>query len=103
VFRDSVSTTPMESDRPSPGSQLCEKSIDMGALRETYHQHVAELCSCTHLLYIQNEMECQTQRADTLKTFERVLGISIQALDRDKRLTLPDGLRKDGRSPFWLK
>jgi hypothetical protein len=46
-------------------------------------------------------MHSQKQRADTLKTFERVLGIRVQALDREKRLTLPDRLGEDGGCPFW--
>ena len=94
-------TIPMDCVGANCASRLCESSIDMGALRETFHQHVTELCRRTQLVAIQNEIEIQNRRGETLRTFERVLGISIQALDRNKRLTVPDGLQENAPSTFW--
>ena len=85
----------------SPESRVHETPFDIGGLRDVYHQHVTEFCPRTHISYVHTEVQCQKQRADTLKTFERVLGIRVQALDREQRLTLPDRLREHGSCTFW--
>jgi len=100
-LKDCMSSTPTESLCTSRGCKVYENFIDIGALRDVYHQHVTEFCPLTHPCYLQDEMHSQKQRADTLKTFERVLGIRVQALDREKRLTLPDHLVENQGCPFW--